>query len=113
MYSSNLFKSFFAKNRSTVLLWTYVATVLYFGVTNIGVTEEKPDKVELDTIVKDFTRKDADGSAHSLYALSEEKPATVVLFLATQCPISTDYVERIVASQGQDNQQNFGQRFCG
>ena len=97
MYSSNLFKCFFAKNRSTVLLWTYVATVLYFGVTNIGVTEEKPDKVELDAVVKDFTRKDADGSAHSLYALSEEKPATVVLFLATQCPISTDYVERIVA----------------
>ena len=92
MYKSNLISHFFA-----VLLWTYVATVLYFGFTNIGVAEEPQEKVELDAGVKDFTLKDADGAPHSLYVLSEEKSVTVVLFLATQCPASTDYVERIVA----------------
>lgn len=92
MYKSNLISHFFA-----VLLWTYVATVLYFGFTNIGVAEEPQEKVELDAVVKDFTLKDADGAPHSLYVLSEEKSVTVVLFLATQCPASTDYVERIVA----------------
>ena len=95
MHNFNLFTRFFAKDRSAVLLWTYVATVLYFGFTNIGMPEEKQDKVELDAVVKDFTRNDADGSPHSLYALSEEKSATVIVFLATQCQVVTEYVERI------------------
>ncbi len=98
MYESNSLIRFFTKNRSVLLLSTYVATVLCLGLTtSIGFTEETPDKVELDAVVKDFTRNDADGASHSLYALSEEKSATVVMFLATQCPIATDYVERIVA----------------
>ena len=75
----------------------YAVIVILIGITAVGVTKEKSEKVELDTIVKDFTLKDADGASHALYQLSEEKPATVVLFLATQCPIVTDYAERIVA----------------
>ena len=96
MYESNPFTRFFTKNRFAILLWTYVTTVLCLGLTtNIGFAEKTPDKVALDAVVKDFTRKDADGSSHTLYALSEEKQATVVVFLATQCPVATDYVERI------------------
>ena len=95
MYDANPFTCFFAKNRFTVLLWTYVATVLYLGLTNIGFAEKTPDKVVLDAVVKDFTLKAPDGSAHTLSALSEEKQATVVVFLATQCPVATDYVQRI------------------
>lgn len=74
----------------------YAAIVIFIGITAVGVTKDKSEKVALDTIVKDFTLKDADGASHALYQLSEEKPATVVLFLATQCPIATDYTERIV-----------------
>lgn len=74
----------------------YAVIVIFIGITAVGVTKEKSEKVELDAIVKDFTLKDADGASHALYQLSEEKPATVVLFLATQCPIATDYAERIV-----------------
>lgn len=95
MYAPNLFTHFFAKTRFVVLLWIYVATVLWLGLTNIGFAEETQDEVELDTVVKDFTCKDADGASHTLYALSEEKSATVIVFLATQCPAVTDYVERI------------------
>jgi peroxiredoxin len=63
----------------------------------VGLAKEEVKKVELDAVVTDFTLKDADGESHALYKLSEDKPATVVLFLATQCPVATDYVERIVA----------------
>ncbi|MYA71385.1 redoxin domain-containing protein [Candidatus Poribacteria bacterium] len=58
--------------------------------------QEAPEKVKLDAVVKDFTLKDAEGTDFSLYKLSEEKQVTVVLFLATQCPVATDYTARIV-----------------
>ena len=92
MQSLNCFARFFAKNSLAVLI---VASVI--GGISVGFAKEKAEKVELDTIVKDFTLKDAGGASHALYKLSEEKPAIVVLFLATQCPIATDYAERIVA----------------
>ncbi len=84
----------------------YAVIVILIGITAVGVTKEKSEKVELDTIVKDFTLKDADGASHALYQLSEEKPATVVLFLATQCRIVTDYTERIVALVKTYNEQH-------
>ena len=92
MQSLSCFARFFAKYSLAVLI---IAAV--FGDIGIGFAKEKIEKVELDSVVKDFTLKDADGTSHTLYKLSEEKPATVVLFLATQCPIATDYAERIVA----------------
>lgn len=92
MRSLNCFARFFAKQSLVVLIIVSVISAI-----EVGFTKEKAKKVELDTRVKDFTLKDVDGTPHELYALSEEKPATAVLFLATQCPIATDYVERIVA----------------
>lgn len=91
MQNLSHFARFFAKRNLAVLI---IASVI--GAIGVGFAKEKAEKVELDTIVKDFTLKDADGTSHALYKLSEEKPATVILFLATQCPIATDYVERIV-----------------
>ncbi len=92
MKSLSCFARFFAKYSLVVLI---IAAV--FGGIGIGFAKEKVEKVELDSVVKDFTLKDADGTSHTLYKLSEEKPATVVLFLATQCPIATDYAERLAA----------------
>ena len=92
MKSLSCFARFFAKYSLAVLI---IAAV--FGGIGIGFAKEKVEKVELDSVVKDFTLKDADGTSHTLYKLSEEKSATVVLFLATQCPIATDYAERLVA----------------
>lgn len=91
MQSLSHFVRFFAKRSLAVLI---IASVI--GTISVGFAKEKAEKVELDTIVKDFTLKDADSTSHALYKLSEEKAATVVLFLATQCPIATDYAERIV-----------------
>lgn len=106
MRNLNLFTCLFSKDRLLVekylLAFTpfrcmCVAIVIFIGITAVGVTKEKSEQVELDTIVKDFTLKDADGASHALYQLSEKKSTTVVMFLATQCPIATDYAERIVA----------------
>lgn len=60
-------------------------------------SKDKPETVKLDTVVKNFSLKDVKGKSHALQQLSEKKTAVVVLFLATQCPIATDYAERIVA----------------
>ena len=106
MRSLNLFTCFSAKDRLSfekypltfsVFGCVCVIIAIFFGTVEAGFTEDKSEKVELDAVVKDFTLNDPEGTAHSLYKLSEEKPATVVLFLATQCPIATDYVDRIVA----------------
>ena len=92
MQSLNCFARFIAKYTLVALIMVSVA-----GTIGIGFAKDKTEKVEFDTIVKDFTLKDADGTSHTLYKLGEEKSATVVLFLATQCPIATDYAVRIVA----------------
>ena len=79
---------------STRLSRVCAVLVLFFTLMSSGFAQEKVEKVKLDAVVKDFALKDATGTSHTLYKLSEEKPATVVLFLATQCPIVTDYAER-------------------
>ena len=67
-------------------------------VTALSVSSKDAQKTaKLDAVVKDFRLKDAEGKSHALKQLSEKKTAVVVLFLATQCPIATDYAERIVA----------------
>lgn len=101
----NLFTYFFAKDRftlekvprgSTIFNWVCVVIVLSIGTMGTVFAKEEPEKVKLDAVVKDFTLKDPEGTDFTLYKLSEEKRATVVLFLATQCPRATDYTERIV-----------------
>lgn len=105
MQNPKFFTSFFSHNClaleksppiSTVLYRVWVVLALFVTLISTGFAQEKVEKVKLDAVVKDFTLKDAAGTSHTLYKLSEEKPVTVVLFLATQCPIATDYAERIV-----------------
>ena len=106
MRSQTLFTSFFIHKRLTVekcapnltVFYRLCAIITLFrGIVNSGLAQKKTEKVKLDAVVNNFTLKDATGTPHALYELSKEKPATVILFLATQCPIATDYVERIVA----------------
>ena len=106
MQRLNLFTYCFTKDRftiekmprfPTVFHWVCVVIVLSIGIIEIGFAKEEQEKVKLDAVVKDFTLKDAEGTDFTLYKLSAEKRVTVVLFLATQCPIVTDYTERIVA----------------
>jgi peroxiredoxin len=56
--------------------------------------EDKP-VVKLDEKVPNFTLKDYSGKEHSLYDYLKSK-AVVVMFIATQCPVSNAYNERMV-----------------
>ena len=96
MQRLNLFTHFFRKDHFTVFSRVCVVTVLSIGTIGAVFAKEAPEKVKLDAVVKDFTLKDTEGTDFTLYKLSEEKQVTVVLFLATQCPIATDYTDRIV-----------------
>ena len=87
---------FFTKDPFTVFRWVCVVIVLALGTIGTAFGKEAQEKVKLDTVVKDFTLKDAEGTDFTLYKLSEKKQATVVLFLATECPMVTKYTERIV-----------------
>ncbi|RKU22157.1 hypothetical protein C6503_04110 [Candidatus Poribacteria bacterium] len=120
MQRLNHFTYFFARDRliiekvprvSTVFYWACMVIVFSIGTIGTGFAKEVSEKVKLDAVVKDFTLKDAEGTEFTLYKLSKEKPVTVVLFLATQCPIATDYAERIatlVKHYGEKNVQFIG-----
>ena len=96
MQRLNFLTYLFAKDHFTLFRWVCVVVVLSIGTIGIASAKEVPEKVKLDAVVKDFRLKDTEGTDFTLYKLSEEKQVTVVLFLATQCPIATDYTERIV-----------------
>ena len=84
------------KDHFTVFRWICVVIIWSIGTIGAAFAQEAQEKIKLDAVVKDFTLKDAEGTDFTLYKLSKEKQATVVLFLATQCPIATDYADRIV-----------------
>jgi peroxiredoxin len=56
-------------------------------------TDAKP-AVAIGAVVPDFTLPDADGREHTLASL-KGKAGTVVLFIATKCPVSNAYNERM------------------
>jgi peroxiredoxin len=68
--------------------------VLAFAV--LGEPGEEMKMIKMDEAVQDFTLKDAMDKEHSLKALSKDKKATVIMFIATQCPVSNAYNERMV-----------------
>jgi peroxiredoxin len=59
------------------------------------VAGENEPVVKLDQKVPNFTLKDYSGREHSLYDYLKSK-AVVVMFIATQCPVSNAYNERMV-----------------
>ena len=51
-------------------------------------------EVAIGSVVADFTLPDADGKDHTLASLKGSK-GTVVIFMATKCPVSNAYNERM------------------
>ena len=66
-------------------------------LTCITVASEIETKqlVKIDEQVKEWDLKDAENKVYSLKKLGEEKKAIVLIFLATQCPVVDEYVDRI------------------
>lgn len=55
---------------------------------------ELPAPPAIGTLIDDFTLPDVDGTAHSLASL-KGKNGTVVIFIATKCPVSNAYNDRM------------------
>src|SRR5438045_5001865 len=53
-----------------------------------------PAPPAIGTVIDDFKLPDADGAEHSLKALMGKKGA-VVIFIATKCPVSNAYNDRM------------------
>lgn len=77
----------------------FIATLgLIFALISCTVAEQEAETTaKIDKKVKEWSLKDTKNKPHSLKKLSEKKKAVVLIFLATQCPIVDDYVERINA----------------
>jgi peroxiredoxin len=76
-----------------------VALVCAFAAASARVSKafDTPDTkaaVAIGAVVGDFTLPDADGKEHTLASL-KGKTGTVLIFIATRCPVSNGYNERM------------------
>ena len=69
--------------------------VLLANIFGKAFDEKNKPEVKLDEKVPDFTLKDYTGEEHSLYNYLDHK-GVVVMFIATQCPVSNAYNGRMV-----------------
>lgn len=78
-------------------MWKFIATLgLTFALISCTVVEQEAETIaKIDEKVKEWSLKDTKNKTHSLKKLRHKKKAVVLIFLATQCPVLDDYVERI------------------
>jgi len=70
-----------------VLLTALVASLAFSGeLKSLKIGEEVPE----------FTLKNYDGKEYSLQTITKENKLTAVMFIATQCPVSNAYNDRMV-----------------
>lgn len=77
---------------------TSLAVIMTLLVGTVAVTllnAADPLNVKIGERVKDFKLKDYTGKEHALYEWKGNK-AVVVMFIATQCPVSNAYNQRMV-----------------
>lgn len=91
-------------------LLTRTLTVVFIFILVFGMSTGA-DTVKMDKEVHDFTLKDAMDKEHSLKGLSHDKKGIVVMFVSTQCPVSNEYNERILALHSDYKDQ--GVQFIG
>jgi len=76
----------------------FLAAVLIMTVAAIAGSgrnaADLPAPPAIGTAIDDFTLPDADGASHSLASL-KGKNGTVIIFIATKCPVSNAYNDRM------------------
>ena len=73
-------------------------TCIFFFLVFISLTladNENAKPVKVDEKVKDWSLNDIENKAHTLKELLKKKKAVVLIFLATECPVVDEYVDRI------------------
>jgi peroxiredoxin len=77
------------------LILASLLVIVLAAVSSIGRTvADVPAAPAIGTVMDDFTLSDANGKEHSLKSLMGSK-GTVILFVATKCPVSNNYNERM------------------
>jgi peroxiredoxin len=86
------------KKLSTVALLlalSFLVAAAAVRMTKTGSTlDNKAGGIAVGAVVPDFTLPDADGRDHTLASL-KGKAGTVLIFMATRCPVSNGYNERM------------------
>jgi peroxiredoxin len=78
----------------TLSFLVIAATAKITGTTSVRDEKTAPAGIALGAVVSDFTLPDADGKDHTLASLKGAK-GTVIIFIATRCPVSNGYNERM------------------
>ena len=79
---------------ATLLALSFLSAAPAVRATGPAETPDAKASVAIGAVAPDFTLPDADGKQHSLASL-KGKSATVIIFVATKCPISNAYNERM------------------
>jgi len=82
------------KQSAAFVLITSVAIIALAAVAGSGSSFDIPAPPAVGAMIEDFKLPDADGAEHSLKALMGKKGA-VVIFIATKCPVSNAYNDRM------------------
>src|SRR5438874_1163162 len=82
------------KQYGVSLLIASLVIIALAAVAGSGSSTDLPAPPTIGTVIDDFKLPDADGAEHSLKALMGKKGA-VVIFVATKCPVSNAYNDRM------------------
>lgn len=72
-----------------------IVFILIVSVCILSAENEKKETVKVDEIVKEIRLDSIEKKPYTLKKLLDKKKAAVLIFLATECPIVDDYVDRI------------------
>lgn len=83
------------KHFTVYLILASLLVIVLAAVSSIGrPVADVPAPPAIGTVIDDFKLADASGKEHSLKSLMGAK-GTVILFVATKCPVSNNYNERM------------------
>lgn len=83
------------KHFTVYLILASLLVIVLAAVSSIGrPVADVPAAPAIGTVMDDFKLADASGKEHSLKSLMGAK-GTVILFIATKCPVSNNYNERM------------------
>ena len=83
------------KQYALSLFLASLLVIAFAAIAGIGRSgNDLPAPPAIGTVIEDFKLPDADGSEHSLSSL-KGKNGAVLIFIATRCPVSNGYNERM------------------
>lgn len=84
------------KKQYTILFFASLLIIAFAAIAGSGRNSDLPAAPAIGSTIDDFKLPDANGKEHSLNSL-KGKNGTVFIFVATRCPVSNAYNERMEA----------------